>query len=181
MGLGDLNPNDDDSDKNKTSRRYVDISQEDFEGFLHSLPWSFIRADTGSDVKEVVYETNEYFPDNHLIVLRIWSTIDERSGQNRSKGSDAIRTTVYRYPPDETRDEGLGKTGAVIGGRTKTLRIETWRKNLREKIEDMMAEQEEYVRQCGECSGFLEKREGQYGEFYGCTNYPDCEYTENID
>ena len=33
---------------------------------------------------------------------------------------------------------------------------------------------------CPQCGGFLVRRRGQYGEFYGCTNYPRCSYTEQI-
>lgn len=34
---------------------------------------------------------------------------------------------------------------------------------------------------CPKCSdGYLIKREGQYGWFWGCSNYPKCNYTKNI-
>ncbi len=33
---------------------------------------------------------------------------------------------------------------------------------------------------CPNCNGMLVKRNGQYGEFIGCENYPECTYTENI-
>ena len=32
---------------------------------------------------------------------------------------------------------------------------------------------------CPKCGGKLVVREGQYGAFYGCSNYPDCKYTKN--
>ena len=31
---------------------------------------------------------------------------------------------------------------------------------------------------CPRCGGFMVKRKGRYGTFYGCTNYPRCNYTE---
>ncbi len=34
------------------------------------------------------------------------------------------------------------------------------------------------VRICSSCGGFLKKRNGKYGEFWGCSNYPECKHTE---
>lgn len=33
---------------------------------------------------------------------------------------------------------------------------------------------------CPECGGRLYRREGKYGEFLGCGNYPNCKYTQKI-
>ena len=35
-------------------------------------------------------------------------------------------------------------------------------------------------KKCPECGGTLVFREGCYGEFLGCSNYPRCKYTANI-
>ncbi len=32
---------------------------------------------------------------------------------------------------------------------------------------------------CPNCGQPLVKRKGRYGEFYGCSGYPECKYTEN--
>lgn len=37
-----------------------------------------------------------------------------------------------------------------------------------------------YDDKCPKCGGDLVKRSGQYGEFYGCSNYPKCKYTKKI-
>lgn len=34
--------------------------------------------------------------------------------------------------------------------------------------------------QCPECGGDLVLRNGKYGPFYGCSNFPDCRYTKKI-
>ena len=31
---------------------------------------------------------------------------------------------------------------------------------------------------CSRCSGMLILRNGRYGKFYGCSNYPACRYTQ---
>lgn len=33
---------------------------------------------------------------------------------------------------------------------------------------------------CPRCGGNLIKREGKYGSFLGCSNYPKCKYTSKI-
>ena len=35
------------------------------------------------------------------------------------------------------------------------------------------------VRKCPLCGCVLRLRSGRYGDFWGCTGYPDCRYTEN--
>ncbi len=36
------------------------------------------------------------------------------------------------------------------------------------------------VKMCPLCNLPLKKRNGRYGEFWGCTGFPNCRYTENI-
>lgn len=36
------------------------------------------------------------------------------------------------------------------------------------------------VRVCPTCGGWLLTRSGKYGQFFGCSNYPSCNYTRNI-
>lgn len=33
---------------------------------------------------------------------------------------------------------------------------------------------------CPRCGSFMQKRNGKYGTFWGCTGYPACRYTENL-
>lgn len=35
------------------------------------------------------------------------------------------------------------------------------------------------VRLCPQCDGRLVQRDGRFGAFLGCDNYPDCKYTES--
>ena len=42
------------------------------------------------------------------------------------------------------------------------------------------SEEAKAVKKCPRCGSILKKRNGKFGEFWGCTSYPDCKYTENI-
>ena len=167
MGLDKFDQNG--SDSKGSQREYEEISSREFFEFLQDLPYKF---DWIEDVptKEMVYESSAPFPDNSSIHLRVYSTIDKRSAKSRKKGADAIRTVIYDY-----------HLKRPIGGRTKTLRIKTWRKNLREKIESIVEDTESYVNRCPECGNWMVKKSGQYGDFLGCSNYPNCDHTEQID
>ncbi len=33
---------------------------------------------------------------------------------------------------------------------------------------------------CPQCGGVLKLRSGKFGEFYGCTNFPQCRFTRNV-
>ncbi len=36
------------------------------------------------------------------------------------------------------------------------------------------------IEACPECEGWLDIRMGRYGRFLGCSNFPDCDYTRNL-
>ena len=181
MGLGDLSPDDgadggagggggDDLLTNTDGRRkYIQPSKEEFEECLEraSGEWTI---DPDAPGREYVYENHDFMEDYNGIVLRVYSTIDERTDMARSKGADAIRLVVFNR-----------HAMRPMGGRKKTLRIETYCKNLLEKINSIFDEYDRYVNECSECGSWMVIREGKYGEFLGCTNYPKCENTEDIE
>jgi hypothetical protein len=57
----------------------------------------------------------------------------------------------------------------------KTQHVERIKWNV--KIKDMKTK----ALLCPKCEGKLVKRTGQYGEFYGCSNYPQCKYTAKLE
>ena len=51
--------------------------------------------------------------------------------------------------------------------------------HLKDEIENP-TEAARNVKKCPKCGNILKKRNGRYGEFWGCMSYPECRYTENI-
>ncbi|WP_443089649.1 topoisomerase DNA-binding C4 zinc finger domain-containing protein [Zunongwangia sp. HGR-M22] len=37
-----------------------------------------------------------------------------------------------------------------------------------------------HLKICPRCQSELLLKEGRYGNFYGCSNYPKCTYTKNL-
>lgn len=167
MGLDDLKDGDGVDDSTSSSRQYVKPNREDMRVFFSDRPEEWRNANHPS--KEYVVETNEFLPEYGNIVLRCFTTLLKSTGEAADKGADAIRTVVWDMEMDRP-----------IAGREKTLRIKTWRKNLNEKLDDLMERQEEIVTFCDNCGGNMVIRDGQYGKFFGCSNYPDCTETKEI-
>lgn len=167
MSLDDLGS--DTEVKNGSKKRYVEITEEEMREFFRDRPESWQEA--GHPSKELVMETHDFAPDNDDLVLYCFTTIDERSDKSRKKGADAIRLVAWF--------DRAG--GGPIGGRKKTLRIKTWKKNLSEKTESLMDQGKDAGQICKRCSSIMVRREGEYGEFLGCINFPDCDVTERIE
>lgn len=62
------------------------------------------------------------------------------------------------------------------------------------RAEDVLTDKEQHISEihkiqrdlefdniCPRCGGRLVVRNGRNGEFYGCSNYPNCKFTKNID
>jgi len=61
--------------------------------------------------------------------------------------------------------------------------IWAWGSEMRELYEYYKSGEHQHQkgeRVCPRCGGKLIEREGRYGKFLGCENYPKCRYTENI-
>ena len=144
---------------------YSRFSESEFESFLGEF-CTFEKVPTGSG-SEVVYAIN--LPAEDLEV-RVFSTL--QGGVARTCGSDAIRCVLWQTEHDEP-----------VGGMKKTLRIKTWRSNLRPKIEDLVVNWRDHFNgYCPECEvGVLKRRTGSFGDFLGCSRYPVCEHTEDAE
>jgi hypothetical protein len=51
-------------------------------------------------------------------------------------------------------------------------------KQVRQKIREQKKKEEHKI--CPKCGTKLTERKGKYGRFYGCSNYPKCKFTLNI-
>lgn len=146
-------------------RNAVTIARTDFEEFLPA-PAEEVDVD---GTNERVYELP--LPSDDL-TIRVFSTVEGES--SRGYGEDAIRSVVWSKTAD-----------GPIGGETKTLRIETWRDNLHDKIRTLYEEWRQYDHgacpKCGE--GVLCERSGKYGDFLACSTWnggAGCQYTEDL-
>ena len=147
-----------------SDRTYTNITQEEFEKALAETEHKFELVDYDW-TKELIYESPSH---NGEFIVRVYSSLNRSDGQARDKGSDAIRTVVIHQD-----------TGRPVLSSKRTNRIQTWKKNLKQKINNI-SEQQSEVEMCAECSNPMVIRTNSDEEkFYGCSTWPECDNTKS--
>lgn len=64
----------------------------------------------------------------------------------------------------------------------QTAQMEPGRKSNKQHLQDIRSAREQKYKaiasgRCPRCGGSLVLRDGKFGQFYGCSNYPQCKYT----
>jgi len=148
-----------------SKRTYTNIDKQEFEAALTETGFAFKEVDYEWS-GELIYEAES---DNGMFTLRVYSSLSKHTGNARDKGSDAIRTVVIHTD-----------TGRPVLKEKRTNRIQTWKKNLKKKINNMAGRQSD-VEICSQCGNPMVIRTSkEENEFYGCTQYPECTYTKSI-
>lgn len=94
------------------------------------------------------------------ICLRVYSSIE--SGTSRECGEDAIRVVLASRQ----------KTGIkIVGSSRRVNRTKNWRDNLQKRLDSWF---EMLGPACPKCSATMVDRNGAYGDFWGCSNFPEC-------
>jgi len=173
MDIEDLTSDSDSGDDGAQNKReFEQFTKEEFEECLDKTGLDFEQVRL-QGTKELVYRATS---DNDTFVMRVYSSLDRRTGKARDKGSDAIRTVVLHNP-----------SGKPVLSEKRTNRIKTWRKNLKKKIKSLKQRRED-IMLCPECSRVMVIRENSDdgSKFYGCTGWhkdPElrkCSNTEPI-
>lgn len=147
------------------SGTYTVITESEMDDVL--LDSGFEAVDL-SGVNEKVYHFEFDTKSGDTLALRVYSSIDLRTGDSRGCGNDAIRVTVMW--------EDDGGEWQAVGSSKRVNRIGTWKKNLENRLNTWSTMLEG---RCDDCGAPLKKRNGEYGEFLGCARYPDCTHTES--
>ncbi len=88
--------------------------------------------------------------------------------------------TICRYTDIFFTPEQMTQIAKIIDDKIEENR-ETKTAHINEVRERIVRWDEEIkAGQCPRCDGYLVRRKGKYGDFYGCSNYPSCKYTKNI-
>lgn len=176
MGLGDIGDGDlfgsDESESSSSSskKKYVVITRDEFEEALEETKIDWHRLDL-KKVGEWVYQSGRLHNVPSVVVVRTYSTIDKRTNKGRGKGDDAIRSVLWDV-----------EQGRPVGGRRKTLRIQTWKSNLIPKLNELIEEASSIVTTCDRCGSHMviRKNSKTEEEFLGCSRYSDCTYTKEL-
>ena len=144
---------------------HTNVTQSEIEE--HLLPQGFKQITVAGAV-ELVY-AKRVDRDNLQLSLRVYSGINP-SGNSRGCGEDAMRCAIFWRKPD-----GSVK---MAGGSKRVHRVQGWRKNLQNRLDRW---EELLGPSCPECGSPMVERDGKNGKFYGCSDYPLCKTTRQLD
>lgn len=70
----------------------------------------------------------------------------------------------------------------IVGVCGITFKIAVFLINMKRKQKNNVHNNENDILEkiCPECGGKMVLRNGKYGQFYGCENYPKCKHTDKI-
>jgi len=138
-----------------SKKEYARISEKDINSFLKNL--GFQKMDV-EGISELVYG-KRVDKNGKPLSLRVYTSISS-NGQSRDCGNDAIRVELFWWNPNTKKVEHVGHGKRVN-------RIQTWKKNLKKRIQNV-----------GDLTPMV-LRNGSNGKFWGCPNYPKCDHTKN--
>jgi len=142
---------------------YTPISKDEMDTLLIEMQ-DFEKVDV-NNCMEIVYERDTGKTlSGHPLRLRVYSSVDIRTEYSRPNGKDAIRVVL------------MWKDRFVCGTK-RVHRIETWAKNLLNRIETI-EDTDTYI--CIDCEIPMVVKKGKFGRFYGCTNFPRCKHSFDI-
>jgi len=139
---------------------YTNITKSEMQNFLGELGFSEVVI---PNCKESVF-AKRIDKNGIPLSMRIYTGIVE--SESRGCGEDAIRVNVFA----KTLKNELKK---VVSCR-RVNRVSGWRKNLESRIHEVFHKSPSQSCNCGNP---MVLREGKFGEFLGCTNYPECKQT----
>ncbi len=100
------------------------------------------------------------------------SNVDSSHTVSIDKLKPAILNTHYKNLLSEEEIQGIGK---VLEDNRSQVTVAEHIRSVETMREEIAAGR------CPRCKGKLVLRHGPYGDFYGCSNYPKCEFKKNIE
>lgn len=138
--------------------RYTIITLKEMKGILEAMGFEYYN-----DPMATEYVFQKYIDRaGKQYTLKLYTSVSKYTDDSRDVGTDAIRLVVC----------GNGKHY----GEGRTNRTQNWKNNLVTRI----TKWDELFRVCPQCGNPLKERVGKFGYFMGCTNYPQCGYTEKV-
>lgn len=153
----------------------------------------FIRSKKATfsmqQIEDLIDRINDKY-NNRFNNERVWKSI---SSVERARVSNKMRFAVYKRDNYRCRKCGRKTNDLEIdhiipiakGGKTTFDNLQTLCKRCNEIKSDIIEPVtintfNPNLRYCKKCKAPLKLVNGKYGKFYGCTNFPRCEYREKI-
>jgi hypothetical protein len=142
---------------------YTNITKSEMLEFLSPLGFSELKIPNCSELVLGKRIDKNGIP----LSLRVYTGIV--SENSRGCGDDAIRVNTFA--------RNLNNECKKVVTCRRVNRVAGWRKNLQTRIHEVC--QKSPSQSCN-CGNPMVLREGKFGEFLGCTNYPECKETRRL-
>jgi len=153
--------------------RYTEIRHDEMADLLEGIGF---EPRNQSGCVEYVWERNVVSKSGKTFpyAVRVYSSVDKRTGVTRDCGADAIRVVLMDLESGRAMKlkTGKGKAGQRIY-RTKNA-LPTLKERCREYFVKVIQDG------CPKCGAVMAERAGKNGSFLGCTKYPVCKGTKPI-
>ena len=173
-------------------RDYVTVEQKQFiptdtgkivnkfltEHFKRYVDYGF-TAKMEDDLDNIAKGEEAWLP----IMNRFWTEFSDRLQEKETLSRKEVLTESLEEVCPQCKTHKLeiryGRNGRFIGctGYPEC----TYTRNIDQSAQSKAAESTVVEgRQCPECGGDLAYKQGRYGKFIGCSNYPKCKYIESL-
>ena len=114
-----------------------------------------------------------------IVVFSPHSTIKVNTSQNVIYTSDLLRV-IRQYHSMIFSNQELEQIALVISNSTSNSKEQRAEhvEQIRKRVRYNQSQVQKGI--CPRCGGKLITRNGRYGQFCGCSNYPKCRYTCNL-
>ena len=148
---------------------YVPITLEQMQEVLKPEKGWITRTHANSEIC-FEFEVKNYNP---LILIKVYSSIHPNTDCVREVGADAIRVCLLLW--DGSKFVGLKSFN-------RCNRTKGWSVTLRNRVMEAFHYAKNKVVFCKRCGKIMCERENTNTKikFMGCSNYPECSYTEPI-
>lgn len=134
-----------------------------------------------SECKDIIVRNYAFHVDNCPIKRRIWK------GKPYANFSYDCNECDYLIDYKDAMDDEVAQEKILCSGKMRIGCLKDFDIPLEKRIQDydMKKEEEKYelISQgtCPQCGYPLNIKQGKYGEFFGCSNYPQCRFTFSYD
>lgn len=150
-------------------RYYVERTKEEMDALLIGK-YKFRHVDLHGTAEYVYQRDGVHVP----FSVRVYSSVDVRTGHTRDCGDDAIRVVMV--------DQSTGRATKIMGEArnqktgTRINRTKGAMDNLEKRVRQyLLMGTKDYT--CPKCGGLMAVRKGPNGKFLGCRAYPECNGT----
>jgi len=140
--------------------KFTNITKSEMQNFLGNLGFAEISI---PNCNESVF-AKRIDKNGIPLSMRVYTGIV--SSESRGCGEDAIRVNVFA--------KTLHNIPKKVVTCRRVNRVSGWRKNLQSRIHEVFHKAPTAICNCGNP---MVLREGKFGDFLGCTNYPECKET----